>query len=143
MIQTKICKTCHIEKVLSCFYFRKDKNDYKYYGERGIQCLITEEEIKVLYEQHNASQMKRPSIDRIDNDGNYCVENCRFIEQSKHTIITHNKIVLQYSLQGNFIKEWPSVKDAANFYNVSPSAISLMITKNRKHCCGFIWKYKN
>ena len=53
---------------------------YKYYGGRGIQCLITEDEIKYLWFRDRAWELSKPSIDRIDNDGNYCLENCQFIE---------------------------------------------------------------
>lgn len=45
---------------------------YKNYGGRGIKCLITAEELKTLWFRDKAYEMKRPSIDRIDNDGNYC-----------------------------------------------------------------------
>lgn len=50
------------------------------YGGRGIRCLITPNEVKELWIRDNASKMKWPSIDRIDNDGNYEHKNCRFIE---------------------------------------------------------------
>ena len=59
---------------------------YKYYGGRGIQNLITEEELKLLWCRDNAVQMKRPSIDRIDNNGNYTFDNCRYIEQRDNSI---------------------------------------------------------
>lgn len=58
---------------------------FKYYGGRGIKCLITESELKFLWERDKAYEMKKPSIDRIDNNENYCLENCRYIEQSENT----------------------------------------------------------
>ena len=56
--------------------------EYKYYGGRGIRFLLTEKEIESLYKQDKASEMEDPSIDRIDNNGDYCFDNCRFIEHS-------------------------------------------------------------
>lgn len=53
---------------------------YKSYGARGIKVLITHSELKSLWIRDNADKMKRPSIDRIDPDGHYSVNNCRFIE---------------------------------------------------------------
>jgi hypothetical protein len=43
---------------------------YKNYGGRGIKCLITKEEIKELWYRDKAYEMKKPSIDRIENNGN-------------------------------------------------------------------------
>lgn len=59
--------------------------DYKYYGGRGIGFLITIEELIKLWFRDKAYNMKQPSIDRIDNDGHYTYENCRFIELSENT----------------------------------------------------------
>ena len=57
-----------------------NSKDYKYYGGRGIKCLITEEELKKLWFRDKAYKMKKPSIDREDNDGNYIIDNCSYIE---------------------------------------------------------------
>lgn len=58
---------------------------YKRYGGRGIKFLLTKEEMKKLWTRDNAFSMKTPSIDRINNDGNYSFENCRFIEMIENT----------------------------------------------------------
>lgn len=91
--------------------------DWKDYGDRGIQCLITEEELKTLWFRDKAYEMKQPSIDRIDNDGNYCFENCRFLELKENTLkrnLNYGKPILQYDLNGNLIKEWFSAKTVQN-----------------------------
>lgn len=56
----------------------------KIYGGKGIKNLLTKEECYFLWERDNAKNMKRPSIDRIDNDGDYILNNCRFIELGKN-----------------------------------------------------------
>ena len=57
---------------------------YKNYGGRGIDCELSLKEAKELWFRDNADSMKRPSLDRIDNDGNYSAKNCRFIELSEN-----------------------------------------------------------
>jgi len=52
------------------------RNWYK----RGIKCLITLEELKYLWFRDKAWLLERPSVDRIDNDGHYILDNCRYIE---------------------------------------------------------------
>lgn len=55
-------------------------NCYKRYGGRGIKAIITKEEIKILWFRYKAYLMEHPTIDRIDNDGNYTLDNCQFLE---------------------------------------------------------------
>ena len=63
----------------------KNNLRYKDYGGRGIKLLLTIEDIKKAWIRDKASKMKRPSIDRIDNDGHYEPKNIRFIERSENT----------------------------------------------------------
>ena len=57
---------------------------YKRYGGRGIKFMLTSKEVKDLWTRDKASEMKRASIDRISNEGNYEYSNCRFIEHSEN-----------------------------------------------------------
>jgi hypothetical protein len=57
---------------------------YKDYGGRGIKQLMTLDDFEFLWKRDNAYLMKRPSIDRIDPDGNYELSNCRFLELSEN-----------------------------------------------------------
>jgi len=62
----------------------KKRKDYKYYGGKGVKCLITEGEIKQLMERDGFWNMEKPSIDREDSNGNYEFSNCRFIEMTEN-----------------------------------------------------------
>ena len=42
-----------------------------------------------------------------------------------------NKVIYEYSLDGNFVKEWHSITEASNFYNCSGSSIGNAITFKR------------
>lgn len=63
----------------------KNNNRYPRYGGRGIKFNLSLEDIKNLWLRDDASKMLKPSIDRIDNDGNYTFANCRFIELSENS----------------------------------------------------------
>lgn len=58
----------------------------------------------------------------------------------------HNKSkkVIQFDLQGNFIKEFPSASEAGRELNLSYNSICEVCRgKRSKTCGGFIWKYKD
>lgn len=71
---------------------------YKYYGARGIDICDEWETYEPFREWAMANGYKDGlTIDRIDNDGNYCPENCRWVDmvvQSRNTRRTI-KIVME------------------------------------------------
>lgn len=69
----------------------------------------------------------------------------RYYKQSKIDIQEYKEIlplkVKQYDKQGNFIKRWNSVSEAANYYKIDNSSIyACSIGKKQKTAGGYIWK---
>lgn len=60
-------------------------NNYKKYGAKGIKCLITKEELKVLWFRDKAHKMKKPSIDRLDPEDHYRFNNCQYLEHKENS----------------------------------------------------------
>ena len=80
------------------------------YQLEGVYCLITPEELKSLWFRDNASYMKSPSIDRIDSNGSYTLDNCRFTEMSFnrsrfHIAKTHCKYGHYYGADNTILKK--------------------------------------
>ncbi len=50
------------------------------YYKKGIKNFLNKEDIKFLWFRDKAYLLDKPSIDRINPDGHYIFENCRFIE---------------------------------------------------------------
>lgn len=67
-------------------------------------------------------------------------ETCRKI--SKNRKGKNTKPILQYDLNGKFIKEWSSQKEAGDFLKVRPSDLSACCRGVKTAVHGYIWKYK-
>ncbi len=132
-------------KTLQCIKQRCENPNNKYYkdyGLRGIKCNITEEELKILWFRDKAYNLEQPSIDREDNNGNYELSNCRFIEMDVNRVKDRYKIVLQYDLSGNFIKEFESIKEASNKLSIHQSTIVRCVQGINKTAGGYKWRHK-
>lgn len=53
-----------------------------------------------------------------------------------------SKVILQYDLQGNFIKEFPSVSEASRELGKSQANISKCANGFKNQAYRFIWKFK-
>jgi group I intron endonuclease len=57
------------------------------------------------------------------------------------SIIKKSLKVLQYDLQGNFIKEWESIKQAGRELGIDSPSISGVCKGKKRQLGGFIWRY--
>lgn len=121
----------------------KTNNRYSFYGKKGIKFLLTKEEIKEIWVRDSAHLMKRPSIDRIDNNGDYTLENCQFIELSENSRKNKYKSILQYDLEGNLIKEFSSTIEASRHLHILRTAITNCLNKLTKTAGSYFWRFKN
>lgn len=122
----------------------KSKN-YKNYGLKGIKNEFKnlEEDIEFLWFRDKAYNMKRPSIDRKNKNKSYTLNNCQFIELSINSVKDKRKPILQYSLDGKFIKEFESGYEIQRILKISSGNISQCCMAKRQTAGGYKWRYKN
>jgi hypothetical protein len=105
----------------------------------------TKRKMSLSRKDNKHSQITKDKISQ-KNKGN------KHLEKTKH-IIRDKKLgkptkksqpILQYDLNGNFIKEWNKIKEASEYMGKikDTSSITSCCRGKQKTAFGFIWKYK-
>lgn len=91
------------KQIQSRCYNKKD-SAYHNYGERGIKCEW--ETFEEFYKDMRDPPSKMHSIDRIDNNGNYSKENCRWATKKQQA--NNRRTCVLFTLEGKTknLKEW-------------------------------------
>lgn len=84
---------------------------YKNYGGRGIiMCDEWKNDFKIFYDwSKNNGYKDKLTIDRINNNGNYCPENCRWITIKEQGLNKRTNVFLIYNGEKHTISEWSKI----------------------------------
>lgn len=106
---------CHYEGAIN----------YKHYGGRGIKvCERWKKSFAAFYEDMGDRPGKNYSLDRIDNNGDYYKENCRWAEIKIQRRNRRNNIYITYNGKTQIIQDW------AKEFNIYPAAIKYRLDNN-------------
>lgn len=89
-----------------CVY--TNNQQYKYYGGRGIKLMWSsykefKKDMETSYLEHLTKYTKlQTSLDRIDNNGNYCKENCRWATAKQQARNSRKKLIIY---KGEYISD--------------------------------------
>lgn len=73
-----------------------NNQDYKSYGDRGITYCEEWNSFEVFYKDMKEGYSDNLTIDRINNDGDYCKENCRWATATEQANNRRTNKLLQY-----------------------------------------------
>lgn len=81
--------------------------DWKHYGGRGITvCIRWAESFEQFLADMGTQPAGKNTIERIDTNGNYCKENCRWASQKEQTRNKRNNRVLTHQGVTKTLAEW-------------------------------------
>ena len=85
-----------------------------------------------------------PSIDRINKNLDYTIDNIQFITHSSNAGKDKEKLpILQYDLNGVFIKEWESKWSVHKTLGIPNGNLVKVCYGERKSAGGYVWKFKS
>lgn len=88
--------------------YKPSNKSYKDYGGRGIAvCAEWYDNFQAFYSWAITNgYQKGLQIDRKDNDGNYCPDNCRFVTQKVNANNRRSNVFISYNGETHTIAEW-------------------------------------
>ncbi len=126
-----------------------DREDYKYYGGRGVKYVSTWETFEGFWADMKDGYSDNLTIDRVNNECDYCKENCKWIPLAVNAAKDKYKRVLQFNLVGNkerkvcstVVAEFSSVLEASEKTGFNKTCIARCCRGERASSNGFGWRY--
>lgn len=106
--------------------------------------------VESSYDKWNA-----PSFDRLDNSKGYSFDNLQIVTFKRNNSLAHDDMrsgvlknahttIVQYTVEGDFVAEYESLKEAETATGTNRSAIgNVLNNRAKKTRCGSIWVYKS
>lgn len=86
--------------------FNTKRNNFSEYGGRGITVCERWKSPENFILDMSASFSEKLQLDRIDTNGNYCPENCRWVSQIENLNNRRNTVMISYNGETKSIREW-------------------------------------
>lgn len=117
-------------------------------GEGHLGCSWTpSEKTKALWSKQRRGKIipveQRRKISESMKNNPYRISEESHLKSSEVLKKKLSRRVLQLDLEGNAIKEWPSIKEAARTLNICDRDIIRVCKGERKTRGGYVWKYIN
>ena len=136
-------RTKKVRKIKQC----KDNTGY-------LRCRINEKRVLVhrliaecfLPNQNNLPQVNHINEIKTDNrvenlEWCDCKYNINYGTRNERDAKTKSKTVYQYTKDGKFVAEYPSLREVGRLFSYKIEAISMCCNGKRKSAYDFIWSY--
>lgn len=116
---------------------------YANYGGRGITvCDEWRNDFAAFYEWAKGGYRAGLTLERVDVNGGYCPENCRWATRQEQARNKRNNVrVAQCDMSGNVICVWGTMGEAAENTRATMQNIWSCCNGKAKSAGGYVWKY--
>lgn len=87
----------------------RNSRSYRYYGARGITVCDRWQSFENFFADMGARPSMKHTLDRIDNDGQYSPENCRWATLSEQARKKSNSVLVTHDGSTKTIAEWSEI----------------------------------
>lgn len=140
----KICKNCG--KTFKAKYddqrycSSKCRYEYELKHPRKIEVPYTKEYMEELCKKYNSLEEMGVAINKSKEAVKRYLILHNLFKKYKFNKDFYNKPIIQYNLDGDFIKEWSSIRDASETLQIQH--IPAVCKGIRKSAGGYLWRYK-
>lgn len=99
----------HIWRGLSARCNNKNNKDYHKYGGRGITVSQKWNTFSGFWEEMKSGYAENLQIDRINNNGDYCKENCRWVSNKINSRNTRANVFISFNGKSACLQEWSEI----------------------------------
>ncbi len=95
--------------------YNPNRNSYCWYGAKGI-CVCDEwDDFENFYDwSMNNGYSDELTIDRIDSNGNYCPDNCRWSTDREQANNRSTNRIIEYNGESHTLEEWSRITGIAS-----------------------------
>lgn len=117
-------KLYNVWKTMRRRCYAKTSNRYSYYGGRGISVCDDWAKYENFRDwSYSHGYVEGLSLDRIDNDGDYCPENCRWVDMKTQSNNRRNSLYVEINGVTRPVREWGEI------YGISPYTLYSRLRK--------------
>lgn len=89
--------------------YNQSNPGYKFYGARGIEVCLRWHDYQLFVADMSPRPSPQYSIDRIDVNGDYCPENCRWVTQQQQVLNLRSNRLIEIDGVSKPLAEWARI----------------------------------